>query len=288
MVFESNILNIYGEKGKEWLINLPELVKNSVLEFELTNLQPATNLSYNYILSAMQNNKHVILKFSFDKESLKKEADALNAFRDCGAVKLLAQKEDRLLLERIMPGTTLRSYFPEREIEALEIICEVINKLHRAEIPQNHNFCYLKDMLRVLDDKHKINDRLLEKGRFYRDELLASRAADILLHGDLHHDNILKNSNDWVFIDPKGVIGEPAYEICGFIRNPMPELLKEKYALNIIQKRIEVFSDRMNIDLKRIQAWCFVGSLLSLIWAIEDGIDTKYFEEVTKIFDKLT
>lgn len=46
-----------------------------------------------------------------------------------------------------------------------------------------------------------------------------------MLHVDLHHDNILQNGNEWLVIDPKGVVGEPAYEVAAFIHNPMPELL---------------------------------------------------------------
>jgi len=34
------------------------------------------------------------------------------------------------------------------------------------------------------------------------------------------------SEDGWVAIDPKVVIGEPAYEVAAFIRNPMPALLK--------------------------------------------------------------
>jgi len=34
-------------------------------------------------------------------------------------------------------------------------------------------------------------------------------ALPVLLHGDLHQDNILSHGDDWLVIDPKGVIGFP-------------------------------------------------------------------------------
>src|SRR6266567_6137524 len=41
----------------------------------------------------------------------------------------------------------------------------------------------------------------------------ASSAEPVLVHGDLHHDNVLSSARaGWLAIDPKGVAAEPAYE----------------------------------------------------------------------------
>lgn len=50
-IFESNIINIYQSKGKEWLYDLPNIIKQKSKEWGLYDLQPINNLSYNYILS---------------------------------------------------------------------------------------------------------------------------------------------------------------------------------------------------------------------------------------------
>jgi streptomycin 6-kinase len=56
-------------------------------------------------------------------------------------------------------------------------------------------------------------------------ELIASSESPVLLHGDLHHFNILSaRRQPWLAIDPKGVAGEPAYEPGALLRNPNPEL----------------------------------------------------------------
>lgn len=75
--------------------------------------------------------------------------------------------------------------------------------------------------------------------------------------GDLHHDNILQNSDDearysfsdggWLVIDPKGVIGEQAYEVAAFIRNPIPELLTHDDAPTIIHNRITRFAELLEL-----------------------------------------
>ena len=42
--------------------------------------------------------------------------------------------------------------------------------------------------------------------------------CNLLLHGDLHHENILKNENGgYTVIDPKGVIGDPVFDLSRFI-----------------------------------------------------------------------
>ena len=104
--------------------------------------------------------------------------------------------------------------------------------------------------------------KYLKKARQIRDQLLKTDDPDVLLHGDLHHDNILQNGDDWVVIDPKGVIGESAYEVAAFIRNPIPELLNHAAAPNIIHNRVTRFAEALELSERRIIDWCFVQAVL--------------------------
>ncbi len=108
-----------------------------------------------------------------------------------------------------------------------------------------------------------------------------------MLHGDLHHDNILQQGNDWLIIDPKGVIGEQAYEIAAFIRNPIPNLLSNDNAKDIVQDRINLFSHILNIPKTKIANWCFAQAVLAWIWALEDCCDTSYWPWLVDILDDL-
>ena len=86
-------------------------------------------------------------------------------------------------------------------------------------------------------------------------------------------------------IDPKGVIGEPTYEVAAFIRNPIPELLIHDNAPNIIHNRVTRFSKFLELEESRIIDWCFVQAVLAWVWAIEDNCDTDYWERITRILD---
>lgn len=285
-MFHSNITNIYEEKGKTWIDELPELVTAISSKLDLGDLKEVTNLTYNYVLSGFQGDEPIILKLGLDNEALAREAFALKCFAGDGVVKVLAEDEGLLLLERAVPGTSLKSYFPGKEQESIEIACGVIKKLHKASIPVAHNFPHIKDWLTALDKDWPITDGYLQKARKLRDELLQTSKPDVLLHGDLHHDNILQNGDNCVVIDPKGVIGEPAYEVAAFIRNPIPELLTHADAPNIIQGRVTQFAEALELPSQRIIDWCFVESVLSWIWNIQDNLDTEYFIKLTKIFNE--
>ncbi len=286
--FHSNIISIYGEKGKIWLNELPELVSAISSRLELRDLKEVSNLAYNYVLSGFQGDNSIILKLGLDNEALAREAFALKCFAGCGAVKVLAKDEGMLLLERAVPGTSLKSYFPDREQESIEIACGVIKKLHQANIPEDHTFPHIKDWLTALDKDWNIPQEYLHKAKKLRDQLLQTSKPDVLLHGDLHHDNILQNGDNWRVIDPKGVIGEPAYEVAAFIRNPIPELLTHADAPNIIHNRVTRFAELFELPSQQILDWCFVQAVLSWVWAIEDDCDTGYFEQLTKVFDVMT
>ena len=283
--FHSNIISIYGEQGKALLNALPELVAAISSKHGLRDLKEVANLTYNYVLLGFHGDNPIILKASLDSEGLAREAFALRCFEGCGAVKVLAEDKGMLLLERAAPGTSLKDYFPDREQESIEIACNVMKKLHQANIPSAHNFPHIKDWLTAFDKDWSIPDGYLTKARKLRDQLLQTSEPDVLLHGDLHHDNILQNGNDWVVIDPKGVIGEPAYEVAAFIINPMPDLINIQDSEEIIQMRIAMFSDLLNVPRTKIADWCFVQAALAWIWALEDGCDSRYWERLVEILN---
>ena len=112
---------------------------------------------------------------------------------------------------------------------------------------------------------------LSEAHRVYA-ELCASQSRPRLLHGDLHHNNVLFDAErGWLAIDPKGVVGElKEYEIGAALRNPyeMPELFAMP---STIEKRVERFARALNLDAGRTLAWGFAQAVLSAIWSVEDG-----------------
>lgn len=287
--FETNIINIYQDKGRIWLANLPIIIKNIKNEYDLSDLKLLSNLSYNYVLSGFQSSKPIILKLGLDINGLKQEVDALKIFAEFGVAKVLIARDGMILLECAIPGISLKSYFPSKDSDSIQIVCDAINRLHQAPLPKINVFPNLKDLLAVFDRNISYNEVLkcyIQKAQNISNQLLETSAAPVLLHGDLHHDNFLQNGNNWIVIDPKGIIGEPAYEVGAFIRNPIPELLKSKDVDNIINNRIATFGTALKLNPSRIKDWCFVQAVLAMIWALEDGSDKSDFRDLIEIFNK--
>ena len=263
----------------EWALQHVTLISELSQKCNLKDLVPAPDLSYNYILLGKQNELPIVLKLSSDRSTIEKEARALLAFQGHGTVKLLEEDSAHgaLLLQRLTPGTSLKSFFPDRDDQAIHIACQVMETLHQAPLPENHTFPHVKEWLEILDQSWDIPESLLTQGRTWRDELLSTQGPPILLHGDLHHDNILNHGTKWIAIDPKGVIGERAYEVCAFLRNPLPTILNHPHLNDLTAARIDLFSTQLNIDPKRLWMWHFVQCILAACWMLEDQCDPSPF-----------
>jgi streptomycin 6-kinase len=103
-------------------------------------------------------------------------------------------------------------------------------------------------------------------------ELCGSQTRVRLLHGDLHHYNVLLDAErGWLAVDPKGVVCELEYEVGAALRNPYerPELFAGPW---IIRKRVDYLARELSLDPTRVLSWAFAQAVLSAIWLIEDGL----------------
>jgi len=274
------------EMGSGMFRDMTQRVKKAADVYGLSGLTVFENLSHHYVLSGLQGQTPIVLKLGLDVAGLKMEAAALKAFQGFGAVGLLAEEDGLLLLDRALSGTCLRSYFPLQEKESLVIACGVMQRLHGAPPPALGAFPHLKDWLCILDKDLDIPAHYLQKARTLKEALLATGGASVLLHGDLHHDNILQQGAGWAVIDPKGVLGEPVYEAAAFIQNPLPDLLDLENVGDIIQHRITIFAERFSVSAPRLLQWCFVRAVLAWAWTLEDGLDPTPLRRLTEINDK--
>jgi streptomycin 6-kinase len=83
-ILKQNIINLYGEKGRQWLDHLPSLIAQAAETYGLSSLKPVNNLSYYYVLSGFQGCQPIILKLGLDIDGLKREVTALMTFSGLG------------------------------------------------------------------------------------------------------------------------------------------------------------------------------------------------------------
>ena len=97
------------------------------------------------------------------------------------------------------------------------------------------------------------------------DELMATNREMVVLHGDLHHWNILSAEREpWLVIDPKGYFGDPGYEIGAFLANYPDASCKGRDRSELDIRRMEIMAEELDMPRDRIIKW---GLVLAVIWA---------------------
>ncbi|WP_208559497.1 hypothetical protein [Marinilactibacillus kalidii] len=107
--FSTLMLKQYGSEATEWVETLPERLTACAAFFKLRELKPFEQLTYNYVAEGITNQESVVLKMLFEKASLKKEKEVLEAFVDKGVIRVLGYSEPLggLILEKVTPGRPL-------------------------------------------------------------------------------------------------------------------------------------------------------------------------------------
>jgi streptomycin 6-kinase len=93
----------------------------------------------------------------------------------------------------------------------------------------------------------------------------------VLLHGDLHHDNLLRAEREpWLAIDPHGLVGDPGFDTGPLLYNPEPDDRDDRL-LALAPARVEQVADALGMPVDRVRAWGYAAAVLSEVWTVEDG-----------------
>jgi streptomycin 6-kinase len=288
--FTRTIHGLYGDQGVDWLDRLPILIATFERRWSITVLPPFQNLSYNYLAPALSPGgcRELVLKLGVPNPELQTEIEALACFQGRGCVQLLAadREQGALLLDRLQPGMPLSALDDDQQ--ATSIAAGVMRRLWRPLWP-DHPFPSVANWAAGLGRLRKhfdgatgpLPEDLVSRAECLFNELLDSMAEPVLLHGDLHHDNILAVDNQpwrdagrrvWLAIDPKGLAGEPAYEVGALLRNPWPKLLSMPQPDRILARRVDQLSAELGFERERIVGWGLAQAVLSAWWCIEDNV----------------
>lgn len=277
--FTRTIHELYGERGERWLANLPGLLAACARRWSLAIAPPFPNLTYNYVAPAARaDGVEVVLKVGPPNPELLTEIAALRGYDGRGSVRLLDADPEwgALLLERLRPGVPLTTVAGDEA--ATLIAAQVMRQLWRPA-PPDHAFPTVARWAAGLQRLRQtfaggvgpFPAGLVATAENLFAELLPSMAEPVLLHGDLHHDNILQAQRQpWLALDPKGVVGEPAYELGALLRNPQPQLLAYPEPARILARRVDLLAEFFGLARERIIGWGVAQAVLSAWWSYED------------------
>jgi streptomycin 6-kinase len=99
--------------------------------------------------------------------------------------------------------------------------------------------------------------------------LLATPQDPVVLHGDIHHGNVLDfGARGWLAIDPKGLYGERGFDYANIFCNPdqASALIPGRF-----ERRVERVAQIAGLERQRLLQWILAWSGLSAAWILETG-----------------
>jgi len=268
-----------GEAGRAWLADLPRLIDELRQLWSIVEMGPAFEGGcVAYVAPVIRRDgSRVVLKVSLADEETEREPDALVVWNGNGAVRLLESDRTRgaMLLERLEPGTPLAAH-PDRDA-AIDIACSVLRRLW-VSAPATHQFRLVTELAQQYADTFPA--KYAEAGRPFAESLIEGAvelcrrfvedgAAHTIANRDFHLGNILAARREpWLVIDPKPLVGEPAFDAAHLIRS----LLPDQIAKPEFDRLVSTIAGRLDLPAQRIAEWVFVRSIENALWAFTAGV----------------
>jgi streptomycin 6-kinase len=256
---------------RDWLEELPGIVEDLSSRWNLSLEKTFDYPSISYVVLVRRSDRtRGVLKIGFLHDEISSEIDSLKFFDGRGAARLLTADKTKgaLLLEFLDPGVQLAESAGMSDDEKTIVACDLIRKLCRPARSED-GFKTLEDWTSGVE---KIRTYFtggtgpfpagaVHTARQLRLQLLQLSPKQVLLHADFQHFNILSAGHGpWLVIDPKGVVGDPAFEPSPFLRNCLWDSDDPEKRLS---RRLDIFAERLGIDRKRLYEWAMVDSVLS-------------------------
>ncbi|MEE4013202.1 aminoglycoside phosphotransferase family protein [Roseibium sp. FZY0029] len=269
-----------SEAGRSWLEKLPALFETACDQFGLTEIgHPFSGGNVSLVVPVKRGAEDVVLKLQYPDPECRHEAEALRRWNGRGAVRLLnhAPDLDALLLERCWPGRFLAD---DTRSDRLGILADLLRLL---TIPAGEPFTRLADEAarwrNALDHDWmaagKPCDRSLVDAALaaLQDLSDSDGAKDVLLHQDLHGHNILSAGDDaWLAIDPKPLVGDPAFALSPIVRS-----FEFGHSKTEARYRLDRLSEELELDRERARLWT-IGQTMA--WAFSSSYAERHFDTV--------
>ncbi len=223
------------------------------------------------LLPVHRRGEQAMLKIAIEPEE--KRGAALMLWWDGdSAARVLAHNDDALLLERASGPRSLAAMARGgQDDEASRILCAVAARLHTPRRAPPSELVPLSEWFRALWPAAATHGGILLRAAETARALLDTPRETVVLHGDLHHGNVLDfGPRGWLAIDPKGLIGERGFDFVNLLRNPDANtaLAPERFA-----RQASVVAEAAQLDRTRLLHWTLAFAGLSAAWIIADSDD---------------
>ncbi|QAY74768.1 3'-kinase [Agromyces protaetiae] len=194
-----------------------------------------------------------------------------------GAARVLRCEGDALLIERATGPQSLVGMVHDGDDAdelATRILCAAGDRIHESSDDLLNrtpplDLVPLDDWFRLLFAHADDLEPAHRRGADLALALLAHPRDRVVLHGDLHHGNVLDfGERGWLAIDPKGLVGESAFDRCNLLCNPSHSRALDPGRL---ERRFGVVVESTGLDAVRYARWVAAWGALSSTWFALDG-----------------
>lgn len=230
-----------------------------------------TTYTKSWLMPVRRGAAAAMLKVATSEEEIR-GAQLMDWWAGDGAARVLAREDAALLLERLPATRSLADMARTGDDEgATRILCAVADRLHAPRlqgIPPG--LVPLEVWLRALAPAAATHGGVLAKARKAAEALLAEPRDIAVLHGDLHHENVLDaGARGWLAIDPKGVLGERGYDYVTLLFNPDEAVAVRPGRL---ARQVAVVAEAARLEPARLTQWALIHAGVSYAWCLADNM----------------
>jgi len=256
------------EAGRAWLASLPALVEAAAGRWSLQIGEVFDDSYVSFVVAVRAPEGPAVLKLQWPHRESEHEAAALERWDGDGAIRLLAHHppEGALLVECCYPGTLLSAIDPD---QALGVLIELLPRLWKAvgapfRSLEEEALGWSNGLLETWERAGRpFERRLFDAAVETIHSLLAGQHEQVLLHQDLHGDNVLAAERQpWLAIDPKPLVGDRAFSPAPIIRSH-----EFGHGRSQVLERLDRLSAELGLDRQRVAGWAFAQTVA---WAFED------------------
>lgn len=273
-----------GECGAAWLATLPALVADLSERWQCVPDGAVTHGGVGLIVPVRQDRRDqrdrptaaAVVKVSFPHPGNVAEPDAFEAWDGCGAVRLYARADEHfaMLLERAHSDTLA-------ELADHDELASVAGRLNRRlAIPAPPGLPRLSDRADGWDESlrrdageltHTLAPGAVAAALATVREL-GREQPDRVVHGDFHGRNILRADREpWLAVDPKGYVGDPAYDAGTLLKARVRELAASDRPEKAVHRMLQVFAEAAELDLERVRRWAQFHAVDAAFWGRRHG-----------------
>jgi len=205
-----------------------------------------------------------------------------------GAVRLIGFEGPNMLIEYAGDRLLADELKENGDRHATEIAAEVMaTLLSPSDVPPPADLQPLRERFASLfkkawGDRDAGRESPYGEAAEIAERLLSNPIELRVLHGDLHHDNILYGKRGWLAIDPKGIFGDPGFDAANFLFNPL-----DRHDLTRNPERIahmaETFAKVLGQSPDAVLDHAIAWGCLSASWHAEDRNEVEETSELAVV-----